>query len=227
MNAAYYEAVYEQGFTSNVPNAAELEGLEASNFRETDRDHAGYIQTLQAAGLSPGDRIFDYGCSWGYGSFQLAQAGFEVTGYEVAPSRRRYGREQLGLRVLDNMDEAPTGQFDCFFSAHVLEHVPSPGDTFRYAMAMLRLRGLFVAFMPNGSDACRSVHPNWSQLWGEVHPNFIDDRFLDKAFALSPRAYGSSPVTSVRLPEGPGRIDLDDLTRPELFFVARKTGSAW
>jgi hypothetical protein len=100
------------------------------------------------------------------------------------------------------MDQAATkcaGYFDCFFSTHVLEHVPSPGQSFKYAMQLLKPNGLFVSFTPNGSDANRAVEPNWSKHWGEAHPNFIDDIFLDTSFRFSPRAIGSSPVINASL----------------------------
>jgi hypothetical protein len=117
--------------------------------------------------------------------------------------------------------------FDCFFSAHVLEHVPSPAQSFNYAMLLLKRDGLFVSFTPNGSENYRAVYAAWSKIWGEVHPNFIDDKFLDISFRLSPRTIGSSPVSYASLPEKAELTLLDQLRRGELFFAARKTGDTW
>ena len=102
----------------------------------------------------------------------------------------------MGVRIFDDMEYAMAdlaGQVDCFFSAHVLEHVPAPSKSFGYAMRLLKPRGFFVSFTPNGSEAHRAASRDWSKVWGQAHPQFIDDVFLDHSFKLSPRAVGSSP----------------------------------
>ena len=135
------------------PSDAALAELKQSKFSGTEKCYSYYIGVLIQLGMKPGCSIFDYGCSWDYGSYQLSQAGFEVMSFEVAPTRRRYAHEKLGVRTVDDMDLAATDrpdQFDCFFSAHVLEHVPSPAKSFNYAMRLLKRDGLFVSFTPNG-----------------------------------------------------------------------------
>jgi 2-polyprenyl-3-methyl-5-hydroxy-6-metoxy-1,4-benzoquinol methylase len=176
-NASFYENEYAQGFTTEVPSDSELATLTESNFAGTEKDYSYYISVLYQLGFQPGARVFDYGCSWGYGSYQLAKVGFDVTSFEIAPSRRRYAEQKLGVSTVSSMDEVAdrlAGKFDCFFSAHVLEHVPSPVQTFTYAMRLLKMRGLFVSFTPNGSQEHRAASPQWSKLWGEVHPNFVN-----------------------------------------------------
>jgi 2-polyprenyl-3-methyl-5-hydroxy-6-metoxy-1,4-benzoquinol methylase len=229
-NQSFYENDYTQGFTTELPSDSALTELKRSNFVGTEKCYSYYISVLTQLGLEQGARVFDYGCSWGYGSYQLAQAGFEVTSFEVAPSRRRYAHGKLGVSTVNDMDRVAADlafHFDCFFSAHVLEHVPSPAQSLNYAMQLLKPGGLFVSFTPNGSEGNRAVEPNWSQHWGEVHPNFIDDTFLDSCFKFSPRAVGSSPVTDVSLPERPELKRLDKIDHGELFFAARKTGNTW
>jgi SAM-dependent methyltransferase len=229
-NLLFYENEYTQGFTTAIPSDAALSEMKRSNFVGTEKCYSYYISVLTQLGLKPGSRVFDYGCSWGYGSYQLARAGFEVASFEVAPSRRRYAHDKLGVSTVDDMDHVATdfaSHFDCFFSAHVLEHVPSPARSFNYAMRLLRRGGLFVSFTPNGSEGNRAAEPNWSKHWGEVHPNFIDDIFLDNSFKLSPRVVGSSPVSNASLPEKSELKRLDKVDRVELFFAARKTGDTW
>jgi SAM-dependent methyltransferase len=229
-NQHFYDNEYSQGFTTDVPSVEALARLKRSNFAGTEKDYSDYIRVLTALGLKPSAKIFDFGCSWGYGSHQLATSGFDVTSFEVASNRSRYARDNLDVRTVDDMDRAAAdlcASFDCFFSAHVLEHVPSPAKTFDYAMRLLNRNGLFVSFTPNGSESFRTVSPAWSQLWGEVHPNFIDDVFLDYSFKLSPRCIGSSPATNAALPDRPEAKRLDGIDRPELFFSARKIGDAW
>lgn len=94
-NAQIYEKTYSQGVTTDLPSDDRLTELKQSNFANSEKDYLHYIKVLTQLGLTPGALIFDYGCSWGYGSYQLARAGFDVMSYEVAPSRRRYAKEKL------------------------------------------------------------------------------------------------------------------------------------
>jgi 2-polyprenyl-3-methyl-5-hydroxy-6-metoxy-1,4-benzoquinol methylase len=229
-NESFYENEYTQGLTTNVPSDAALAEMKKSQFTGTAKDYSYYIGVLTQLGMKPGSRIFDYGCSWGYGSYQFAQAGFEAVSFEVASSRRRYAKEKLAVRTVDDMDRISSefaGQFDCFFSAHVIEHVPSPAKALDYAMQLLKRGGIFVSFTPNGSQAHRSASHSWSTLWGEVHPNFIDDVFFDSSFKFSPRTVGSTPVTDASLTEEPMLTRLNKLEGSELFFAARKIGDTW
>jgi SAM-dependent methyltransferase len=225
-NVDYYENEYDQGFTTDMPSQEGLAALVANDFAG-EKNYDYYIDVLKRLGLAPGARIFDFGCSWGYGSYQMSKAGFSVLAFEVAPTRRNYAEQKLSVAMVATMEEAIqnpdlAGSFDCFFSAHVLEHIPSPSEAFSFAAILLRSGGLFVSFTPNGSEAASHAVPHWNKLWGEVHPNFIDDRFLDRAFRQWPRVVGSSPVGAIDFPARAEMRHLDALERPELFFAARK-----
>ena len=213
-----------------MPGDDNLERLKESRFSGTEKDYSYYIGVLQDLGLPQGAAIFDYGCSWGYGSYQFGLAGFKVVSFEIAPTRRKYAAQKLDVRVVDDMETAAAtlqGTFDCFFSAHVLEHVPAPALVFKYALSLLRPGGLFVSFVPNGSMEYRAMAVNWNKVWGEVHPNFLDDQFLDKAFRKSPRSIGSSPVSNASLPEDVTLRRVNSLNNVELFFAARKIADTW
>jgi 2-polyprenyl-3-methyl-5-hydroxy-6-metoxy-1,4-benzoquinol methylase len=231
-NPKFYESEYSQGFTTELPNFERLNELKNINFRGSEKDYTNYIKVLNVLGIASGSRIFDFGCSWGYGSYQFRQAGLDVAAFEIANTRRAYAERELGVRLVKDMSEAVTSSdhkasYDCFFSAHVLEHIPAPQRAFDYAWQLLKHGGLFVSFTPNGSAVCRKAHADWSKVWGEVHPNFIDDVFLDYAFSQSPRILGSSPVVNARLPDDARSLRLDDLSRTELFFAARKSAESW
>jgi SAM-dependent methyltransferase len=220
---------YDQGFTTNLPTDSELLSLQASNFAGSKKDYTYYIEVLKQLGLGTDTRIFDFGCSWGYGSYQLVRAGYDVTSFEIDRTRARFAQDNLGVECIEDMDELMTdpdhiGRYDCFFSAHVLEHVARPARVFAYARKLVRAGGLFVSFTPNGGTAFRKKEPTaWGKLWGEVHPNFIDKEFLDVAFRDAPRAIASSPVTAVKLPNDTALQILDPLERSELMFIARLT----
>lgn len=229
----YYENEYSQKFAAEIPLESEIPELKRRNFSGTQGDYSYYVGVLKAAGIPEGARLLDFGCSWGYGSFQLANAGFDVTGFEIAATRREFARRAMNVRLIDDIestaqDSKYRGSFDVFFSSHVLEHVSHPTQIIKFANALLKRDGIFISFTPNGSEACRRVSGTWMKLWGEVHPNFIDDEFLDHHFQHSPRAFGSSPLRSdVVLDVQPNRLNLDELEREELFFIARKVGESW
>lgn len=231
-NAKYYDEEYTQGFTTEMPSEESIKELKERNFAGTEKDYGEYIRLLGNVGLSKGSRIFDFGCSWGYGSYQLARSGFSVLAFEVAKDRKKYAQEKLDVEMLESMEDIDRRglgeRFDCFFSAHVLEHVPSPSAVFGYAMRMLKPGGVFVSFTPNGGAAYRSLSINWSKLWGEVHPNFIDEVFLDSSFRNSRRAVGSTPPTMIAsLPDKNEMRRINNVDGYELFFVAEKVGQSW
>jgi 2-polyprenyl-3-methyl-5-hydroxy-6-metoxy-1,4-benzoquinol methylase len=139
---AFYETKYAQGVTTRTPSDVELDSLKGISFRGSELDYSYYVSILSALGLQDGAKLFDFGCSWGYGSYQLTCAGFDVTAFEIASIRANFARRKLNVRLIDNMgfaasDPAQKTQFDCFFSAHVLEHTPAPSQIFGYAMSRL------------------------------------------------------------------------------------------
>lgn len=194
-NAKFYNYFYTQGITMELPGAAELQAMKASRFAGLWSDYSGYISFLDRHAIKPPQRLFDFGCSWGYGSYQFAQAGFDTYSYEIGEQRRNYGIENLGVRHIDDPYAIKPGHplyqtFDCFFSAHVLEHVPAPSKIIDLAWNCLKPGGAFVAFTPNGCDAHRRYDlRSWHGTWGGVHPNFLDDVFYDRHFARSQHVF--------------------------------------
>jgi SAM-dependent methyltransferase len=224
----FYNLLYKQGFTTIMPDDASLATMTENKFRGTPKDFSRYVSVLHKVGLSSGDKLFDFGCSWGYGSWQFQQAGFDVWAHEVGEDRAQYAKEKLGVRMVGDVEKFSTtpeqeGTFDCFFSAHVLEHVPSPQEVFDLASRLLRPGGIFVSFTPNGSLPCRQAMQGWDQLWGGAHPNFIDDRFLLKAFPAEPIMLGSrdnlADLPDLNISES-GNYHFD-LTKYELVFATR------
>ncbi len=193
----FYNLDYVEGVAMICPSDSEIEGLKATNFAGTDRDFTGYVSFLRRHGVEPGARLLDFGCSWGYGSYQFANAGYDVYSYELAVDRRNYGIDKLGVRHVDDLFEIGEGHplfnsFDCFFSAHVLEHVPAPSRIFDLAWRLLKPGGAFVAFTPNGNLGFRDYNRRaWSNMWGAVHPNYLDEVFYETHFARSRRVFGA------------------------------------
>ena len=133
--AEFYQQQYDQGFTTDLPSDQDLQALLAGGFKGTEKDYQPYVSVLKALGLRPGQSILDFGCSWGYGSWQLSKAGFRVQSFEVSKFRANFARTKLGCNVLEDVQNS--GPVDCLFSAHVLEHLPDPNLLFQIAQTVL------------------------------------------------------------------------------------------
>lgn len=192
---SFYQEEYEQGFTSTLPSTHDLRLLLARGFVGHEKDYSEYVQVLMAVGLRDGARLLDFGCSWGYGSYQLRQAGFDVISHEISRKRAAYAASVLGLRLIEN-PHSPGVPVDCFFSAHVMEHLPNPNIIWRAAIDALTPSGVFVAFVPNGDPETESVRGSkrYHQLWGKAHPLLVTSRhakFMASRYGFACQVYSS------------------------------------
>lgn len=231
-NDDYYQATYSSGFTTAMPSEAVLEREIASGFPSANHDYGYFISLLTALGVTAGKRLFDFGCSWGYGAWQFQRAGLDVTAYDVSRPRAAFAREKLGVDVLAEMPTPGTagslrGTFDCFFSSHVIEHVPQPKAVIDLAQSLLKPGGYFVAVTPNGSQAFRVSDPNgWHHIWGKRHPNLIDAEYWQYALGRRPTFFATSPVDPgdvVRFRQGDTSIASTEsrLDRSELVCISK------
>ena len=221
----YYERRYAEGFTTEFPSDCELAQLLATNFKNTEKDYSLYLEVLESIGAQPGMRLLDFGCSWGYGSWQLVAAGFDVSSFEISSRRCRFARERLRINAHEAIDEI-TGEFDIIFSSHVLEHVSAIGPTIARLWSMLRRGGKFVAFTPNGSLLYRTKQTQrWHSSWGMVHPNMLDEKYYKKVFTPAPMILASSPYPLAQIRHWASSVDqpvLCDMSGSELLCVAVK-----
>ena len=164
----FYQKEYKQGFTSDCPSAEELGRLVACSFSGTPKDYSSYIKFLAAAGVSPGSTIYDFGCSWGYGSWQMQKSGYDVLSYEISAPRAAYAQQKLGCRM--SKPGELSASVDCLFSAHVLEHMDNPRELWEMAARILKPTGKVVLFFPNGALQREGIH----STWGQVHPLLLD-----------------------------------------------------
>lgn len=119
----YYQEDYSEGFTTDLPSVERLKEMKASKFAGTEKNYSKYIEVLRALGCSDGAALLDFGCSWGYGSWQFSEAGFAVKAFELSKNRGAFASRHMDIEVYSNTEEI-TGMYDVFFSAHVLEHIP-------------------------------------------------------------------------------------------------------
>jgi len=173
----FYQQNYSQGFTTDCPSDEQLKGFLGAKFAGTPKDFSGKLALLEQLRVSKEARVLDFGASWGYGTWQFQQAGYDTVGYEPGQSRARYAREKLGVEVTHELKDL-RGPFDVVFSSHVLEHVPAPTATLRQMESWLRPGGVMIALTPNGSEAYRQKdRRGFSNHWGMVHPNYLDEQF--------------------------------------------------
>lgn len=216
----FYQEDYQSGLTTRCPSPSELAALKAARFRGTEKDFSERLALLDALGVKPPARLLDYGASWGYGTWQLEQAGYEVVGYDVSRARAKYAREQLNVNVVDELKSVPT-DFAVFFSCHVLEHLPNLSEVLQFARQRVHSGGLFIALTPNGSSKRLQRAPGrYHRAWGAVHPLLLDEQFYRKCFAGLPKLLATSPYDLERIRQWDLNSDCTlDLSGDELFVV--------
>lgn len=174
----FYQEQYSQEYTTDCPKPEVLEGLLNGGFIGTTRDYTRYINFFKFLGVKDGARVLDFGCSWGYGLYQLRKAGYNAEGFEVSVPRGRYGKEMMSLPIYSTIEELK-GKYDVIFSSHVLEHLPDFTDINNLYKNQLADNGRFVAVTPNGSKDYRDASPvAFHQSWGKVHPVLLTDAFV-------------------------------------------------
>jgi len=191
-----HDSYYQADFAGDapqiiLPGSDELRFLESTNFSGSPLDINNKVRVLHA--LRPGGRVLDFGCSWGYGTYQLRQQGFDAVGFEISRPRAEFGRTKLGLNLIDSFDELAElqeGSFDIVFSNHVVEHLPNIGTAFGMLTRLLNENGFIFHILPNfmGKKA-RSGY--WLKWIGEDHPIAPAMPFFE--FAI-PRAGLTKPV---------------------------------
>jgi 2-polyprenyl-3-methyl-5-hydroxy-6-metoxy-1,4-benzoquinol methylase len=223
-NEGYYQDAYDCLYVTDLPTPEGLQTFLSTGFAASSMDFSQRIGVLKALGIRPGARLLDFGASWGYASWQFGKAGYDTVGYEVARPRAAYAREKLHVRVEDDSAKLD-GQFDVFFSSHVIEHLPTPRLAFDLAEQKLKKGGLFVAITPNGSiDFLRANAAEYHRGWSAIHPLYLDDRFYRRRFHDRPKllcstTYGS-PYEATGLSRWNRRDDLTlDLSESELLLV--------
>ena len=171
--------------------------------------------------------LFDYGCSWGYGSFQLKKI-FNVVSYEISTPRAEYAKRKLNINVLNSSDlkniDKIKNNFEFFFMSHVLEHLPKPNKILKFGLNLLKKDGFLVCFTPNGSIEHKKNNKNWSKLWGMVHPNMIDENFYKSIFADYKYYIGSVPYDMENIQNfvRGNEIMIDNLSGKELMIIVKK-----
>ena len=178
----FYQSEYsiDVAMMTALPTDTQLAVLKQELFPELPV-YADYIKALPGVG----NRVIDYGCSWGYNVYKMQQAGLDVQGYELSKPRAKFG-EKLQLKIATQESDIRPDN-DVFFSSHVIEHLPNIHAYIQLAASKLTKDGYFIAFCPNGSQEYREREPDIYHVnWGFLHPNFLDIEFAKYAFRNNP-----------------------------------------
>jgi SAM-dependent methyltransferase len=178
----YYQRTYKQGLTTELPDKETLDRYISSGFIGSPGDHSSTINVLK--GLLPKGRVLDYGCSWGYATYQLKQAGYDAVGFEISKPRAEKGRRALGVEIVDTLqklDAMPSASFDGVYASHVLEHLPSLKEVFAFFARVLKPNGVAMVMVPNcGGTLARELGPRWGPMLNEKHTLSLDADFFQK-----------------------------------------------
>jgi 2-polyprenyl-3-methyl-5-hydroxy-6-metoxy-1,4-benzoquinol methylase len=162
-NRSFYQDQYEQENVTNLPREEDMPLHIAQRFEGVGRDLTTHLKTIQPR--MPKGAILDYGCSWGYGVYQLQQAGYEAVGFEISRPRVEFGRRALGVNLTSDPGELESRKFDAIYSAHVLEHIPSPGGVLASFQKLLKPGGKLFLYVPNcQGEAATRLGTRWGQM---------------------------------------------------------------
>lgn len=100
-------------------------------------------------GLTP-KSVLDFGCAFGATLQHFRRGGSAVRGYELTDGFVNYGRNVLGLDIVQEKDPLPAdkGKHDLVICYHVLEHVPKPVETLAKLRECLAPGGVIYLSVP-------------------------------------------------------------------------------
>lgn len=220
----YYNHLYEQeGMTTDLPDERQLREYLKAGFAGTEKDLSRPLSLLKRC--VPNGRVLDFGASWGYGTHQLRKAGYDAVGIEISSRRAGFGRERLGLEIVEDpaaLAEFQEASFDGIFAYHVLEHLTDLRGVLGQFLRLLKGGGTALLAMPNcGGDAARAGGVRWGPMLCEKHQLAFDKGFFERNLP----ALGFSFWITSDFSEDYGEIDWEhcvNTSGDELLVLARK-----
>jgi 2-polyprenyl-3-methyl-5-hydroxy-6-metoxy-1,4-benzoquinol methylase len=109
------------------------------------------LRTLNRFSVNKG-RLLDVGCAEGLFPELAVKDGWDVTGTEISHFAAQYGKEKLGLNIIQGelIDmKFPDNTFDAITMWHVLEHTREPIAVLREIRRILKDNGVFILAIPN------------------------------------------------------------------------------
>ena len=221
------------------------EGLEPYTrefFDEIERhryqEYAPWMHEVMGFGQFPGARLLEVGCGMGTDLLQFARGGAICTGVDLTPRSVEISRQHFAVYEMDadlalsDAENLPFADetFDVYYSNGVLHHTPGTDAAIREAHRVLK---------PGGTAKVMLYHRNswgyWFELMfrqGIVRGEFF--RGLSTADILSKyvevnegggrplvKVYSSGEVRSMFSMFRELKVEIEQLTRPEVYFLGR------
>lgn len=114
--------------------------------------------------------VLDFGMGWGYWANMAKAFGYNVVGLELSQERVRYAK-QMGIEVIDSLDENKAHKFDFINTHHVFEHIIEPLKVLKYLNKKLKNNGVIRISVPNGTETLEALtRPDWKASKDALHP---------------------------------------------------------
>lgn len=219
-NWGFYQKKYVEPTVTDLPPTEEIAAHKATRFVGVGRDLTEHLKTVKA--IAPNGRLLDYGCSWGYCVYQFREAGYDTVGFEISRPRVDYGHSVLDVNLTSDIEQFPDASFDVIYSAHVLEHIPSPRSSFQNFQRLLKPGGTLFIYVPNcAGSAAKRLGIHWPTMINEKHVLALTAEFFQRnlpSYGFTLR-FSSSPYS-----EFPRIYGVDDsLEGEELLVVGKRT----
>jgi 2-polyprenyl-3-methyl-5-hydroxy-6-metoxy-1,4-benzoquinol methylase len=177
----FYQDSYQEVGTTDLPDPVILKTFIANNFAGAPRDIADQVGVLKT--FLPQGRVLDFGCSWGYGVYQLKRAGYDAFGFDISHPRAEFGRRELDVEILDKLEDLqqiPSQSVDGVFASHVLEHLLSLREIFEFFARILKPSGVVFIMVPNSAGKrARELGVRWQPMINEKHTLALDGNFFE------------------------------------------------
>ncbi len=144
--------------------------------------------------------MLDFGCSWGYGTYQLQQRGFDAVGFEISRPRAESMVAQSWECMLStparNLKSCPPRALILSSQITSWEHLPDIAKAFVTLARLLNRNGFVFHILPNFmGEKARSGY--WLKWIGEDHPIAPAMPFFE--FSI-PRSGLKTPIFGSSLP---------------------------
>jgi SAM-dependent methyltransferase len=166
----------EIDLATDLPDSESLSSFLANNFRGTNKDYSQRINLIKR--LPVGNRLLEFGSSWGYFLWQAKSAGYKVCGVEISKPRADFGINNLGIDIKLNISQVEDRMFDIIYTSHVLEHLIDPAPVLQSFSKILEQNGFLIIEVPN-FDFLNKGKEAFSII-GAVHPLGLSVNFFRK-----------------------------------------------
>lgn len=185
-----------------------------------------------------GKRLLEVGCGMGTDLLQFARGGASVTGVDMTPRSVEISRQHFRVYDMDadlaltDAERLPFADesFDVFYSNGVLHHTPNTEEAIREAHRVLKMGGTAKVML-----YYRSSWGYWFELMfrhgvlkGELFRGLSGEDLMSKYVEYNEgggrplvKAYNKGEVRKMFSIFSRIRIEIDQLTRGEIYFIGR------